>query len=313
MKYLLKSSPETVHWGFYDRKLKPVLRVKNGDILEVYTVETETLESKDPQAIIPFEVNEIFEKVKERGPGPHILTGPVYIDDATPGDTLEISLLEIKPWVNYGFNLILPSGVLKEGYEEQITNVIHFDRKGHMIKFSDLEIPFRPFFGELGVAPASGRISSLSVGTHGGNLDNKELLASSKVYLPVHVNGALFSIGDGHACQGDGEVDSTALETCMWGIIQLKIIKNFRIKWPMAETIKNFIIMASAPTLDEALEIVVANTVEFLMGKGFDKDEAYIFCSLGVDFRITQAVNDLKGVHAMVPKEIMKNRIRSLT
>ncbi len=314
MRHLLKVSPETVHWGYYDSNLKPVLRVKSGDTIDVYTAQLGTPEIiRELGSRVPKELIEIYEKFKEKGPGPHVLTGPIYVEGAGPNDTLEISLIKIEPWVGYGFNLVFPDeGVIPEDYPYLIAKCVPIDSKKRLAIFSDIKIPIRPFFGVIGVVPTEGRISSMVLGPHGGNIDNKELVASSKVYLPIHIDGAMFSIGDGHACQGDGEVDSTALETCLRGLIQLNVKKGFKIKWPMAETKENFIFMGFAPDLDQALKIALRNAIEFLVGKGFDKDEAYVFCSLCVDFRITQAVGDLNGVHAMIPKDILKDKVGSL-
>ena len=314
MRHLLRSSPETVHWGYFSADLKPVLRVKSGDIVEVDTVIEPTPEvERDFGDKFPKETRDICDKVKERGPGPHILTGPIYVEGATPNDTLEINLMEIELLADYGFNLVLSGqGVLPEDYPYSLDRVIPIDTRSQSAAFAGLKIPLRPFFGILGVAPSGGRISSITVGKHGGNMDNKELVASSKLYLPVQVDGALFSIGDGHACQGDGEVDITALETSLRAVIQLNVKKDSKIKYPMAETKENYILMAVAPDLDEALKIAVRNAIEFLVSKGFDRDEAYVFCSLSVDFRISQAVNDLKGIYAVMPKEVLKGRVKSL-
>ncbi len=313
MKHLLRSTPETVHWGYFDAELKPVLRVKSGDIIDVYTI-AEPLPSveRDFADKVPEESREIAKKV-QKGPGPHILTGPIYVEGATSNDTLEITLLEIEPWVDYGFNLVLPKlGVLPEDYPHPFEKAIPIDRRRQTAKFAGLEIPLRPFFGIMGVAPAGGRITSITVGAHGGNMDNKELVVGSKVYLPIHVDGALFSMGDGHGCQGDGEVSLTALETALRGLVQLNVKKGVKIKGPMAETKENYILIAVAPDLDGALKAALRNTIEFLASKGFDREDAYVICSLCVDFRISQAVNDVRGVHAMIPKDVLKGKINSL-
>jgi len=314
MRHLLKASPVTVHWGYFDANLKPVLKINSGDIIEVFTAaELHPSIERDFGGKVPKEIRDICNEVRERGPGPHILTGPVYVEGARPGDVLEINLLEIEPWLEYGFNLFRPGqGVVPEDYPYSADRAIPIDLESKSILFSGLKIPLRPFFGILGVAPPEGRISSATLGKHGGNLDNKELVAPSRLYLPIHVDGALFSIGDGHACQGDGEVNLTALETSLRGLIQLNVRKGVRIKWPMAETEQSYILMAFAPDLDEALKIAVRNTIEFLVGKGFDREEAYVFCSLSVDFRISQAVNDLRGIYAKVPKDVLRDRINSL-
>lgn len=318
MKHTLRASVKNVHWGYYDAGLEPVLKVKSGDTIEVYTVSggpkiIELLEIEDQ---IPKELKEIHEKVEERGPGPHILLGPIYIEGASIEDALEITLLEIEPWVDFGYNLFFPGhGSIPEDFPYLRTKCIQIDREKMTAIFSEnLKIPLRPFFGELGVAPAPylGKINSGVPGPHGGNLDNKELVASTKVYLPIHNAGALFSIGDGHSCQGDGEVDTTALETCMKGLIKLKVMKGVKIKWPMAESDEHFILMGFNSDLYEAFKAALRNTIEFLVNKGFTKDDAYMFCSLNVDFHITQVVNRVKGIHAMVPKGLLQGRTNSI-
>jgi len=177
-----------------------------------------------------------------------------------------------------------------------------------------VEIPLAPFFGHLGVAPLPqlGRITSTIPGSHGGNLDNKELVASTKVYLPIHREGAFFSIGDGHACQGDGEANQTALETCMRGLLELRVIKKVKIQWPIADCKDYFMFMGFHPDLDEAFKMALRNVIGFLVNKGFNKDDAYMLCSLGVDFHITQVVNQVKGVHAQVPKKLFRDSIHSI-
>jgi acetamidase/formamidase len=317
MKHSIRATVKNVHWGYYE-KSEPILKVNDGDTVEVFSVsgEPDIIELLGIENKIPKELKEIHEGLRERGPGPHILLGPISIREATPEDTLEITLLEVEPWVDFGINHFSPgNGTLPEDFPYLRAKYIPIDRKNLLGIFSEnLKIPLRPFFGQLGVAPSSstGRISSILPGPHGGNLDNKELVASSKVYLPINYDGALFSIGDGHLCQGDGEVDLTALETCMRGLIKLRVIKGVKIKWPMAESEKHFIIMGFNPDLDEALKMALRNAIEFLVSKGFQSDEAYMLCSLSVDFRITQVVNDVKGVHAMIPKELLMEKINSI-
>ncbi len=313
MKHVLKALPETVHWGHFDVSLEPVLRIKSGDAVEVFTLEVGSPEfMKTLGNRCTDEIRNILDNVKERGPGPHVLTGPIYVEGAKPGDTLEISLLKIEPLYNYGLNLMIGGkGVLSDEFSESIISCVPLDTKNKVAILPHAKIPIRPFFGILSVAPARGRLTSDSVGPHGGNMDVKELVATSRVYLPVAVDGALFSIGDGHSCQGDGEVDKTALETSMRGLIRLRVRKDIKIKMPMAETKESFILMAFAPSLDAALKIAVKETVEFLVAKGLDRKEAYMFCSLCVDFRISQAVGKLKGVHAVVPKRSLKAGTKS--
>jgi len=317
MKHILRASVSTVHWGYYDSKLESVLKVKSGDIIEIYTVSgsPRTVKLLGIEDKIPKELREIHEKITEREAG-HILVGPVSIDGATVDDTLEIQFLDIKPWIDFGYNVFSDGkGVIPEDFPYSRGKYIPIDKKGLLAVFADnVKIPIKPFFGNLGVAPAPhlGRINSRIPGPHGGNFDNKELVASSKIYLPIFNEGALFSIGDGHSCQGDGEVDVSALETCMRGLVRLSLIKGVKIKWPMAENQEHFIFMGFNTDLEGAIRMALRNTIEFLVKKGLEKDNAYMFCSLCVDFRITQAVNPVKGVHAIVPKNVLRDKIDSM-
>ena len=161
----------------------------------------------------------------------------------------------------------------------------------------------------MGVAPppASGRVNSAPPGIHAGNLDNKELVAGTTLYIPVHVKGALFEVGDGHAAQGNGEVDITALETSLVGTFQFFVRKDFKLKAPRAETPTHFIAMGLNPDLTEALRMAVRETIDFFVAeKHLSREDAYMLASVGVDFNVTQAVDGTKGIHAMIPKSIFK-------
>jgi acetamidase/formamidase len=188
--------------------------------------------------------------------------------------------------------------------------IISLDAEKKVARFAEgVEVPLRPFFGSMGVAPpqASGRVSSAPPGVHAGNLDNKELIAGTTLLIPVHVPGALFQVGDGHAGQGDGEVDITALETSLTGTLRLSVRKRANLKWPRAETATHFIAMGLDRDLDEAMKIAVREAVDLIASeKRLDRDDAYMLCSVAVDFRVTQVVDGTKGVHAMIPKSIFK-------
>jgi acetamidase/formamidase len=178
-------------------------------------------------------------------------------------------------------------------------------------KYSDnIEIPLRPFFGVLGVAPPAsvGRVSSGPPWVHGGNLDNKDLVAGSTLYLPVHVKGALFSVGDGHAVQGDGEVGDTALETSLRGTFQLSVRKDLKVRWPRAETPTHYLTMGFHENLEEAAKIALDEMLDYLVNeKHLSRSDAYLLASDTVDMRITQLVDGKKGVHAMLPKAIFRH------
>jgi acetamidase/formamidase len=170
-----------------------------------------------------------------------------------------------------------------------------------------IEVPLRPFFGSMGVAPpaSAGRWNSSPPWIHGGNLDNKELTAGAVLYLPVHVPGGLFLVGDGHAAQGNGEVNITALETSLTGELQFFLHKERHLEWPRAETPTHYISMGTDEDLTLAAKIAVREMIRFLVEeKGMTREDAYVLCSTAVDFNITQLVDGKKGVHGMLPKSV---------
>ena len=312
----LSATADTVHWGFYDAKREPVLKIRSGDVVELESVtgKPEFFSNRELQLLYHDMPNlkEIYEEVP-RGPGPHILTGPIEIKGAEIGDILAVSFNKFEPLTSIGFSLILPLlGTLPENYPYFRARIIRLDAKRKNALFSSrIRVPLSPFFGNCGVAPPlpTGPISSMSPGVHGGNMDNKELVAGSILYLPVHVPGGLFSVGDGHAMQGDGEVSDTALETWLGANLQFEIKKNMNIRLPMAETETHIIFMGFHADLDEAARIAVRNTLDYLQFvKGLDRDEAYTLAGMIVDFHITQLVNGTKGVHALLRKSIFTSR-----
>jgi acetamidase/formamidase len=314
--YQLKATPGTVVWGYYWSAAKPVLRIKSGDRVEMQTLVTNSPERLLAAGVkaedIEAELKAVYTEVKDKGPGGHILTGPIFVEGAEAGDTLEVRILSIKYSIPYAYNSFRPtSGVLTaEDFPKGATRIIPLDAKRNVAKFSEhIEIPLRPFFGSMGVAPpeAAGRVSSAPPGTHAGNLDNKDLVAGTTLFIPVHVAGALFEAGDGHAGQGNGEVDITALETSLVGTFQFVVRKDLHLKAPRGETPTHFIAMGLNPDLTEALKMAVREAIDFLVTeKGLSREDAYMLCSTAVDFNVTQAVDGTKGVHAMIPKSIFK-------
>jgi acetamidase/formamidase len=316
--YQLKASPSTVAWGYYWSQAKPVLTIRSGDTVEVQTMLTngpDRLASAGvKQEDIEPELKAIYKEVtgERKGPGGHILTGPIFIEGAEPGDTLEVRIQKIAYSIPYAYNSFSPrSGVLTpEDFAQGKMKIIPLDQKRGVAKFADnIEIPLRPFFGSMGVAPpeAAGRVNSAPPGTHAGNLDNKDLVAGTTLFIPVHVAGALFEVGDGHAGQGNGEVDITALETSLVGTFQFVVRKDLHLKAPRGETPTHFIAMGLNPDLTEALRMSVREAIDFLVTeKHLTREDAYMLCSVGVDFNVTQAVDGTKGVHAMIPKSIFK-------
>ncbi len=313
----LKATPETVAWGYYDAKAKPVLRIASGDAVEVETLLTNSpaglRRAGVPAVQIEQSLRDIYAQVKDKGPGGHILTGPIYVEGAQIGDVLEVRIERVALALPYAYNGFSPRfGFLPEDFTFQKTKIIPLDGKRMTAQFGEgIEISLQPFFGSMGVAPKepAGRISSAPPGTHAGNLDNKELVAGTTLFIPVHAPGALFEVGDGHAAQGNGEVDITALETSLTGTLRFFVRKDMKLKWPRAETPTHWIVMGMDKDLTEATKIAVREAVDFLVTvKGMDKAEAYMLASVAVDFEITQLVDGTKGVHGMIPKGIFARK-----
>jgi len=310
----LKAEPKNIAWGYYSATAKPVLRVQSGDTVTIQTVSgtPARLEAAGlPAAQIQPELRAVYEQVKDRGPGGHLLTGPVYIEGAAPGDTLEVRILDVKLDVPYAYNSFRPgSGFLPDDFTAARTKIIPLDRERMVGHFSDkIHLPLRPFFGSMGVAPpeVSGRINSAPPWVHAGNLDNKDLVAGTKLFIPVHAPGALFEVGDGHAGQGDGEVDITAMETSLTGRFQFIVHKGKHLRWPRGETATHHIVMGLHEDLTEATKLAVREAIEFLVSeKGLTREDAYMLSSVAVDFHITQLVDGTKGVHGLIPKSIFK-------
>ena len=256
----LPATPATVAWGYYWALAKPALRIASGDIVEVETMLTSTpgpLERAGvPPAQVEASLRAIDSQVTDKGPGGHILTGPIYVEGAEPGDVLEVRILRIGLAIPYGYNGC--SGFMRELCGDARMRIIPLDSArmtadlGHGIV-----VPLRPFFGSMGVAPPpdSGRMGSTAPWIHAGNLDNKELVAGTTLFIPVHAKGALFEIGDGHAAQGDGEVDQTAIETSLRGRLQLIVRKDMKLGWPRAETPSHMITMGTDTSLTVATRI----------------------------------------------------------
>jgi len=311
----LKLLPQNVHWGYYDARLKPVLRIASGDSVRVETMVARGMERlrlagvKDDE--IPQSIKDVETAITDRGPGAHPLTGPIYIEGAEPGDSLEVHIQAIEFLHPYGVGGFIPgSGALPEDFPYAKFKLVRVNEKAGTAEFApNVTLKLAPFFGSIGVAPPPilGRVSSGPPGPHVGNLDNKELVAGSTLYLPVHVPGALLSLGDGHGLQGDGEVSLTALETSLRGTIQVVVRKGKKINWPRAETPTHYITMGLSEDLDEAAKLATREMIDFLAAeKGMSRDDAYILCSLAVDLHVTQLVDQTKGVHALLPKSIFK-------
>jgi len=314
-QHQLKATPKTVAWGYYDASTPPVLRIKSGDTVEIQTLITSSPSRLEAAGVAPEQVEQslrdIHKEVTNKGPGGHILTGPIYVEGAEPGDVLEVRIRTIRLAIPYAYNAFSPGrGFLPEDFPYARIKIIPLDEKRMVGRFSDgIEIPLRPFFGSMGVAPpdVSGRISSAPPWVHAGNLDNKELVAGTTLFIPVHARGALFLTGDGHAGQGNGEVDITAMETSLIGTFQLIVRKDMHLKWPRAETPSHFITMGIHEDLTEATKMALREMIDFLVKeKHLTRDDAYMLSSVAADLEITQLVDGNKGVHAMILKSIFK-------
>jgi acetamidase/formamidase len=313
----LAPTPKTVAWGHYDASVPPALRVKSGDVVELRTLITSSPERLERAGLPPDQVEpalrDIHREVTNKGPGGHILTGPIYVEGAEPGDVLEVRIQAIKLAVPYAYNAFSPGrGFLPEDFPYARMRVIPLDEARGVARFAPgVEVPLRPFFGSIGVAPpeVSGRIHSGPPWVHAGNLDNKELVAGTTLFIPVHVPGALLLVGDGHAGQGNGEVDITALETSLQGTLRLLVRKDLRLRWPRAETPTHYISMGLHEDLTEATRMAVREMIDFLAAeKGLSRDDAYMLSSVAADLAITQVVDGTKGVHAMIAKSIFVGR-----
>src|SRR5215831_63519 len=312
----LEATPGTVTYGYYWSEAKPALRIASGDIIDVDTLLTNTPAGLQRAGVPSEKIQESLKNIVEqvtgtqRGPGGHILTGPVYVEGAAPGDALEVKILSIDFAIDYGYNGC--SGFMPENCDRSVPQKIIALDKNRMTAevFPGVVIPLHPFFGSMGVAPSPelGKVSSNPPGRHAGNIDNKELGVGSALYIPVFVPGALFSIGDGHAAQGDGEVDQTAIETSLRGRLQLTVQKGMKLNWPRAETATDFISMAADPDLTVATKIAIQEMVDFLATKrGLSRHEAYQLTSIAGNVAITQLVDKPNvGVHVKIPKSIFK-------
>jgi acetamidase/formamidase len=309
----LRLLPGNVHWGYYDASVTPVLRIASGDTVRVETMVARGLQRLRAAGVredeIPDALKVVERVVTDRGPGAHPLTGPISIEGAEPGDVLEVKILGFEYLHPYGVSGFIPGGgTLPDDFPYTRVRLVRFNVREGTAGFSPgVTLKLAPFFGSIGVAlnPLLGRVSSGPPGPHAGNLDNKELVAGSTLYLPVHVPGALLSMGDGHGMQGDGEVTLTALETSLRGTVQVSVHKGRRLNWPRAETPAHYIAMGLHTDLDEAAKLATREMVDFLVTeKHMNRDEAYILCSLAVDLHVTQLVDGTKGVHAMVAKSI---------
>ena len=312
----LEATPATVAYGYYWAEAAPVLRIASGDVIDVDTLLTNTPAGLERAGVAADRVQASLRRIvtevtgDRRGPGGHILTGPVYVEGAMPGDVLEVQVLAVDLALDYGYNGC--SGFLPENCDRAVpTKIVPLDRAAMTAEFfPGVVVPLKPFFGSMGVAPpaAVGRVSSNPPSRFAGNLDNRELTAGSTLYIPVFVPGALFAVGDGHAAQGDGEVSQTGIETSLRGRLKLTVRKGESLNWPRAETPTDYISMGADPDLTIATRIAVQEMVDFLARtRGLTTHQSYQLVSVAGHVAVTQLVDrPTMGVHVKVPKSLFR-------
>ena len=320
----LRSMPGNVSWGLIPANAPPVLRVASGATVRIDTVSQQGITAGvDPEAFfgeagidpdrVLDDVKQIYRQVKrEPGAGGHVLTGPIYIDGAHPGDMLEVRIRDVEFRIDYGVNNSGPGqGAAPELLSAVARNIIRVDLARGVAKFSPrIELPLAPFMGIMAVAPpdAQAPANSKPPGAFGGNMDLKVLTRGATLYLPVFQEGAQFFTGDGHGLQGDGEVNGTALEISLTPTLQFIVHAGAgrHMQWPRAEDRNCHYVMGMDTSLDEATRLAIVESVTFLQQRaGLSAAEAYALTSLGVDFRIGEAVNHVTMVYGAIPKRLL--------
>jgi acetamidase/formamidase len=316
MSYRLDADADRVHWGYFDATLAPKLTIDSGETVTISTVSGGRDKLPDWPAFVPPGLAAIHDKLGGPTLPGHICTGPVAIKGARAGQVLRVDIEAVDLYYDWGFTFVRPLwGALPDDVKAYRNFSSHIDvaKRTALMPWGHEIALDRPFFGVMGVAPPPewGRIDTLPPRRNGGNLDNKELVAGTTLFLPIFVDGANFSVGDGHGAQGDGEVCATAIETGLIGIFRLTVQPDMQLAWPMAETPTHVIAMAFDPDLDMAMQIALRTMVDLLSREsGLDRDEAFALLSLVADLRITQVVNVNKGVHVMLEKKWLSS-IRS--
>jgi acetamidase/formamidase len=333
--HILKATTKTVHWGYFDPSLGPVLKIKSGDLVQAEAITHHAGDA--PELMMDETVTAIFKGIPEsdRNPGVHIMTGPIHVEGAMPGDILEVRYMRMTPRCNYGSNLAANWGYLyKEFGEKERVTIYELDPNANTASalyaydfpgtylvpgtitdcpvcdrqpaLKGIRIPARPHLGTAGVAPAiDGRTSTIPPGVHGGNIDNWRIGAGATMYYPVQVEGGLFSIGDPHVSQGDGEISGTAIEASLNVLMQIVLRKDFEVTGPLLETPNWWIVHGFHEDLNVAMRDASMNMLGLLSDHvGLSKNDAYSLMSVAADFAVTQVVDGRQGCHVRIPRGI---------
>lgn len=331
--HFVESTPENVIWGeLFTADNEPILRIQSGDVITIETVSHEgilpdqgdtveffTEAGIDEADILPDQLA-VKEQIERTAPGPHVITGPIYIEDAEPGDVLEIRTVGIDYRVPYGVISNRHSkGALPGEYPvndaDIYTKVIPLDTDQGIGIFRpangrpNIDLPLEPFMGIMGVAPADPEeaVNSVPPGNYGGNVDIKHLTVGSSLYLPVQVPGALFYTGDPHCAQGNGEVALTAIECSLTPTFELIVHKDKQLESPMAETDEAWLAIGLDEDLDEAMKKAVRESLRIIEDEyGLTKQDALLFGSAAIDYEVSQVVDIVKGIHGVIPKDILQ-------
>ncbi|TVQ43840.1 MAG: formamidase [Gammaproteobacteria bacterium] len=333
--HMLPARPENCHWGYFSPDLPPVLSVRSGDLVQAEAITHHAGDA--PELMMDEAVQAIWEAIppEDRYPGVHLMTGPIHVEGARPGDMLEVRYLRMAPRNNYGSNLAANWGHLYEEFDqrERVTiyeldpnariaqalyaydvqgrydtpgMVTHCPKCDRQSALPGVRVPVRPHLGTAGVAPdLVGRTSTIPPGLHGGNIDNWRIGAGATMYYPVQVDGALFSIGDPHVSQGDGEVSGTAIESSLDVLFQIVLRRDFTFPSPLLETPNYWIVHGFDEDLNVAMKRTAVDMLTLLTGQlGLSRDDAYSLMSIAADFGITQVVDGRQGTHARIPRGI---------
>lgn len=332
--HYLAATPTTCFWGFFDAALPPVLHVESDDLI---VVETVTHQAGDaPDVLMDDGIRAVYDGIpaSHRGPGVHVMTGPIYVNDARPGDTLEVRILSFEPRLPYGTNIAAWWGYLYDEFRKERITIYHLD--GHVARAAfafnytasarydapgiviapdraarepalhAVVVPLRPHLGVMGVAPAEdGKLNSVPPGIFGGNVDNWRLGPGARMYYPIFRPGGLLYLGDPHMAEGDGELSGTAIEASANVLVQVRLRTDFPVTAPVLETPTHWFTHGFGPSLDSAMRMAARQMLTFIVQRfGLTSDDAYSLMSAAVDFGVTQVVDQHQGIHAGLPKAI---------